>query len=393
MTDGMGAAGDAVRYSMHINLGLLQRNIDQSVSKDVEGEGLTGVAYNKKGKTNQNRKGTKQKGKETNQKGKEMHLHVPGLVKREPVLTRESSRTDGSGTLITLPSADEDRKEGMETGGGDGDGGDEEEEEGGEGKLISLAGLTLAILPHKEFPNLSAGKRETVKMIREAGEAIRRSRLQLKKQAAAAKTLKASPRQDSLNRDEFVFTRVQGTMHLTLLNRMDRLHRTRKANEESEAKASLVARVRRERVTRRGKIEAFQNHLKERVHVWKCQEEGRLEHQREALDRERQAESLQRCQHRELQHTSAKKQQEDRQLSNHFRQNSALIGNTLRSEDRKVSLSHSSAAVRDKVRQAKQEELEQQEEARKYLEHRRNRLCEQGKQGRHDVDARMLEVR
>ena len=57
-----------------------------------------------------------------------------------------------------------------------------------------------------------------------------------------------------------------------------------------------------------------------------------------------------------------------------------------------MSEEQSSAAVREKVRQVRQESLEQQEEARKYLEQRRNRLWEEGRQEKQDIDARMLEV-
>ena len=68
---------------------------------------------------------------------------------------------------------------------------------------------------------------------------------------------KHASKSDAMTKDEFVFTRVYGTMNLGLLRKMDQVHHTRKAREELEGKANLVARVRRERVMRRGKIEAF----------------------------------------------------------------------------------------------------------------------------------------
>ena len=128
------------------------------------------------------------------------------------------------------------------------------------------------------------------------------------------------------------------------------------------------------------------------MRVWKCREERRLEQRKEALDKEREEELVGLSRQREVGRRSAQKQQEERELSDCFRQNSAVISNTLCTEDRKVSEEQSSAAVREKVRQVRQESLEQQEEARKYLEQRRNRLWEEGRQEKQDIDARMLEV-
>ena len=252
---------------------------------------------------------------------------------------------------------------------------------------MSLSGLTLSVLPHEDIPPLVTSKRENVKMIREAEKEMCQSRLQVRQAPA-----KHASKSDAMTKDEFVFTRVYGTMNLGLLRKMDQVHHTRKAREELEGKTNLVARVRRERVMRRGKIEAFQNHLKDRVRVWKCREEGRLEQRKEALDKEREEELVGLSRQREVGRRSAQKQQEERELSDCFRQNSAVISNTLCTEDSKVSEEQSSAAVREKVRQVRQESLEQQEEARKYLEQRRNRLWEEGRQEKQDIDARMLEV-
>lgn len=352
--------------SIYINMGRLQQSIEQS----VEGAGLRGVAH---GKTRNARR------------EKTVHLHVPSVSKKDAVKDA-GSRTEPRQDVVKS-SDDQDTQVpvscGME------EDGDVEGAKGGatDESTMSLSGLTLSVLPHDDLPPLATSKRENVRMIREAEKALSMSRMQLKQAPA-----KPPYKPDAMTKDEFAFTRVYGTMNLGLLNKMDKVHHTHKVNKVQEGKANLVARVRRERVMRRGKIEAFQNHLKDRVHMWKCREEGRLERRREVLDKQREAELMEQSQQREVERRSAHKQQEKRELSDYFRQNSALISNTVCMEDRKVSVEQSCAAVQENVRQVRQESLEQQEEARRYLEHRRNRLWEEGRQEKKDIDARMLEV-
>jgi hypothetical protein len=356
-----------LQYTMHINLGKLQQSIDQSVDKNPDGVGPRGVAHGVTGKVK-------------NVRREKVNLHVPSSSKKGHVQDT-GSRAETRQDELLVPAEDQDIPHKVETG---------EDMEGvtPSERAMSLTGLTLSVMSHEDIPPLTTSKRENVRMIKEAEKEMCTSRRQLKHSPSK----KPSSKLDAMTKDEFSFTRVYGTMNLGLLNKMDKVHHIRRASEEQEEKAKLVARVRRDRVMCRGKVEAFQQHLKDKVRVWKCREEGKLEQRREVLDKERGAELAELSHHREVERRSAHKQQEDREMSNSFRQNSALIGNTLSAEDRKASADQNTVAVQDKVRQMKQDSLEQQEEARKYLEHRRNRMWEEGRQEKQNIDAKMLEV-
>lgn len=373
---GVDSDTNKLHYSMSINMGKLQQSIEQSVDRSGEGAWLRGVSRSRTRNARTD---------------KTVHLHVPSVSKKDGIKDGSSSRIEPRQDVMrTLDDEDVQMSRGME-----GDGGTEGVMGGAvDGSAMSLSGLTLSVLPHDDLPPLATSKRENVRMIREAEKELNKSRMQLKQSPAkpSKATSKATSKADAMTKDEFVFTRVYGTMNLSLLSKMDKVHHTRKANKVQEEKANLVARVRRERVMRRGKIEAFQNHLKDRVRMWKCREEGRLEQRREELDKQREAELMDQSRQREVERRSAHKQHEERELSDYFRQNSALISNTLCVEDRKVSVEQSCTVVQEKVRQVRQESLEQQEEARSYLEHRRNRLWEERRQEKQDIGARMLEV-
>lgn len=349
-----------LRYSMHINMDILQHSIEQS---DKEARQVL-FARNPR-------------------KEKAMLLRIPSITTKETSDTRTEAR-DGHDTR-TQDSRDTRTRD-------DGDVLTAIETVGGEqcGEDMAMTGQPLAVQPYQASSRLTTSNREDGNMIRQAIREINKCRLELKQTPVKKTEVKSKP--DAMSKDELLFTRVHGTMNLSLLNKMDGIHQARKTSKARAEKASLVARVRRERVMRKNKIEAFQNQLKEKVRVWKGKEEELLEQRREELERQREKELLKQCKQRELRHLSAHKQQEGREMSNNFRQNSSLITKTLSAEDHKVICGESSIIAQEKVRQVRQEVTDQQEEARKYLELRRSKLLQEGRQDKLEIDTRMLEV-
>ena len=256
---------------------------------------------------------------------------------------------------------------------------------------IQVTGLPLVPLPHDTIPPLTTTKRETVQDIRKAEKEISKHRLKSKQ--PPAKAARVSSKQDVMSKDDFVFTRVYGTMNLAVLRQVESTHHARKLAQEREERANWVARVRRERTTKRSKIEAYQNQLRERVQEWRGREEGRLERVREALGKEREAAMMQRFRQQEMAHTAWQRQAEEKEFSQNFKQNNTLISNTLALEDRKAAQETTSASVRERVRQVRRDSLEKQEEARRYMELRRTRLLQKGRESKEELDAKMLEVK
>lgn len=358
-------SSNKLKYSMHINLGRLQQNLEQT----ERNAGVVEVPH-----------GVLSKGGGRQRKEK-MYRH--SRTREEHSRTRRRTHDEHSRTHSMTQQSP---------------GGKAEEEESGKGGVaeetagqdMEVAGLAVAILPGEALPDLATSKRENVEMFRQAEREISKHLLRLKQ--PPPKNKKLSSGQEGMSKDDFVFTRVYGTMSLSVMRKMNSVHQTRKASEEHKERASKVAKVRRERVMRRGQIEAYQNHLRERVRLWKCEEDERLEQMREGLEKERQAKLRAQQEEQKAESVNVRKQRQEREFSSNFKQNSALISKTLSAEDRRASLSTTSATVRDKVQQVKQESWEQQEEVRRYLEQRRRKVLQDGREGKQEVDTRTLEV-
>lgn len=392
---GLDNATKKLKYSMHINLGRLQHNIEQSEVRDSAAGVVTlpSVGVFRKKKTSRSSRERCVQLQVPSKKAKK-RLEKTEIQKEEATVTKAPTKaptkvmaTAPTKVMATTPTkAMASKSDGRLEAGGEERKGNTLGETDGEG----LSGVALSVLLHEEIPDVSSSKRENVQMMRQAKQEISKHLLRLKQ--AQGKSPKVLSKPDAMSRDDLVFTRVQGTMQLSVLERMEKVHHTHKLREEHVQKASLVARVRRERVTKREKIEALQRHLKERIQQWKHREEGKLDLKKEALDQQRQAKLMEQYQRQEQEDLNLHKQKQDKELLGYFRQNTTLIGNTLSAEDRHVSADVGSATAKEQVGQIRQDSLEQQEEARKYLELRRERLQQQGRQDKQGLDARLLEV-
>ena len=399
---GVDSKSSKLRYSMHINLGRLQHSIEQSDKNPEVVEVSRGVLKRSKGGGRRERGEGVGRSKSWDVQSSRTHkVRFRTQDTRTQDTGTQDSRTHDSRTVDTRTQyfrreETSDSKDTKTESEGEGEAG-----QGGVVKAtttpgpdskpdqkMEVAGLTVAILPGEGLPELITSKRENVEMFRQAERQICKQLLRLKQPAPRHKPSE----EDGMSKNDFSFTRVYGTMGLSALRKVDKVQQMRKNKEEMKEKVDKVAKVRRERVLRRGQIEAYQKRLKERVQLWKCEEEGRLEQKRDELEKEHQvkveatkrrtkASQLNTCRHRE-----------EREFSSNFRQNSTLISNTLSAEDRSASLTSSSEKVKERVKQTREEGWEQQEEVRKYLEHRRNKILQEGKEGRQQVDTRTLEV-
>ena len=390
---GLDSATHRLKYSMHVNLRRLQQSIEQSERESEAATPLSRTGLNKAhaARTMQPlatspagkkaREASPARKKTTHSQATSPTSKMKGSVVvvrthdiKAESLAEETIVASRAQEDLTAPAKPHNTQQALTA------------QESLEEESIRVSGLTLAVLPHEAIPPLSATKRENVKGIRQAKKEISKHRLKLRQ--VPAKT----SRQDIMSKDDFIFTRVYGTMNLSVLRQVESVHHARKLSQEQEEKVSTVARVRRERITKRSKIVAFQNQLKEKVHEWRCREEGRLERAREALDKQREATLMQQYRKQEEANVFWQKQQQEREFSQNFKQNNTLISNTLAMEDRKTTQETTSASIRERVRQVRRDSLEKQEEARRYLELRRSRLLQEGRESKEELDAKMLEV-
>lgn len=368
---GLDSATRRLKYSMHVNLRRLHQSIEHS---DRESKGLTlpkaGLNKTHAARTMQPQ-ATSPAGKKKDGvlvvRTQDTKIRTE---KGEDIAASKAAQEDMStfpqppATLQTLSAQDS-----------------KEEEK------IGVSGLTLAVLPHEAIPPLSSTKRANSESIRQAKKEISKRLLKLKAPPAKHPITK-----DIMSKDDFVFTRIYGTMNLSVLRQVESVHHTRRLSQEQDERASVVASVRRERLTKRSKIAAYQNQLKERVMEWRGREEGRLERAREALERQREVTLMRQYSKQEEAHVAWQKQQQEREFSQNFKQNNTMISNTLALEDRRSAQEDTSASARERVRQVRRDSLEKQEEARRYLELRRTRLLREGRESNEELDAKMLEV-
>ena len=353
-----GVEGDRLRFSMTINLGKLQDHVDQT------------------------------------------HKHAAAMSVPHGVLRRRQCSHHTHKRRVDM--AEESKAEGEIEAKYDDDDEEEEEEEEVVGVVtaekeaesehgMEVAGLTVAILSAEDLPDLASSKRENVEQLQQARREINKHLLRLK-QPPPNKNRKLATNQDTMSKNDFLFTRVYGTMNLSTLREIGKVQQVRKTKEQSKERAERVAKVRRERVMQREKISAYQRHLREQVLLWRCEEEVRLEERREEKGKVREAELLALQQQREAETLNSQRKQAEREASGEFRRNSGLVSKALSAEDRQVRQDTSSATAREQVKQVRQESWEQQEAVQRYLEERRAKLLQEGKQDKREVDTRMLEV-
>ena len=265
-----------------------------------------------------------------------------------------------------------------------------ESEDNSKKTAVALSGQALDILPHEELPPLASIKKSNREMMRTAQKEIHEHMLKMK--LPLTKKSKDATRPDYMTKDNFIFTRAYATMKLSGVKKVEQVYHTRKQNKELMEKVVLVSRVRRERELRRNKRELLQTNLKDSVREWKAEEDAKLEQKRGALQEEKKRKIHKYVQKHSLDVLRTQKVQEDIQLSRDFGQNNILVNNTLCREDRRESLDASSAVCREKVQQARQDSIEQQEEVRKYMDLRRNKFLQEGRLSKEHLDARILEV-
>ncbi len=255
-----------------------------------------------------------------------------------------------------------------------------------EDTLGLISGTPLTVLPHETMPDLISSRKENGAMIRQAEKEIVEHVHSLKQPPATAKPVA------SMTRDDFMFTRVYATMNLAQLKNVDKLHLQNKKKKELSQKALLVSKVRQERLVRKKKIEAFQKKLREGARDWKSEEDGKLEQRRDNLDSHRERRLLSKLRDRDSGHLAVQREQQDRKFSQSFASHNTLVSNTVSHEDKAHSREGSSALYGERVRQARKDSLEQQEEVRMYLKLRRNRFMEEGKNTKKELNAKMIEV-
>lgn len=253
---------------------------------------------------------------------------------------------------------------------------------------IELAGQTAEVLIHNQLPDLATTKREDGKALRAAEREISQNFAKIR-QPPPQPVREQRPK--LAGKEHHSFTRAYATMTLSALRSIEKVHKARKKGEELMQKASLVSRIKQERVIRRSKVEEFQRSLRENALEWKSDEIHRLEEARSKQKEQQQAEILKRSQAHDNAIMSIQRQLEDQEFASEFRRQNTLVGSTLSKEDRKISKDSIQSETKERVKLARELSAEQQKLVSKYMESRKTKLIREGVEKKNELDVKLLE--
>ena len=255
-----------------------------------------------------------------------------------------------------------------------------------ESDAVQISGSPVRILAHDQRPDLVEVKKKEGNEIREAEKEILKAICKEKEPPSIQNKPKISAK------DALLFTRAAATMTLSALQSVEQTHLASKKSDSLKQKASTVATIRKERATRRAKIETFKRKVRDQARDWKNDEDHKLAEQKEKMKERRMSNLLTQSEEYDQ---AAKKWLEQIQEQKHacdFGVQNTMVGTTLDKEDFKAQKESEAAEMRDVVREAREQAQEKQEMVRRYMELRRIKLLQEGEEARKKLSSKMLEV-
>ena len=363
---GMDAASSKMKYTMHINLGKLQQKLKDA--ENLQPEGINKAfqsTFRYKGKSNTKGQKVKQL---SPRKGRDEMETLPKSetsAKDADVLTSDSLAKG-----VQLPETIDNRGE-----------------VGGES--MEVMGHFVRAVPCDRVTDTVMSKKEDGKRVRIAEKEIKESAEKAKEQPSKSRKVKEST---GMSKDELLFTRACGTMTLSALRAVEKVHEARKKADTLIQKANLVSQMKQERMERREKIEKFRRDLKEDITMWKITEEDRLERMREQILAKTNEELLSKSQCLDTAAIATQRAAEDQKLACEFSQQNTLVGNMISREDQKLSKNASYQERKERVERMREVSREHQEMVKKFMELREAKLLQECATARKELDAKMLQV-
>ena len=369
---GMDAASSKMKYTMHINLGKLQQKLTDA--ENLQPEGINKAfqsTFRYKGKSNT--------------KGQKVKQLSPrkGRDETETLPKSETSAKDANVLMsnslaksVQLPEAADNKV------------GDEVRSEVG-GESMKVKGHFVRALPCDRVTDTIMSKKEDGNRVRIAEKEIKESTEKAKEQPSKSHKVKEST---GMSKDELLFTRACGTMTLSALRAVEKVHEARKQANALIQKANLVSQMKQERMERREKIEKFRRDLKEDITMWKITEEDRLDRMREQILVKKNEELLSKSQCLDTAAIATQRHAEDQKLACEFSQQNTLVGNMISREDQKLSKNASYQERKERVERMREVSREHQEMVKKFMELREAKLLQECATARKELDAKMLQV-
>ena len=263
---------------------------------------------------------------------------------------------------------------------------DEESMSKPESDTVQISGSPVKILAHDQRPDLADVRKKEGNEIREAEKEI------LKAVSKGKEPPSIQNKPNISAKDALLFTRASATMTLSALQSVEQTHLASKKFDSLKQKTNTVATIRKERATRRAKIETFKRKVRDQARDWKNDEDHKLEEQREKIKERRMSNLLKQS----VEYDQAtKKRLEQIQEQKHaceFAVQNTMIGTTLDKEDFKAQKESEAAEMRDMLREAREQAQEKQEMVKRYMELRRVKLLQEGEEARKKLNSKMLEV-
>ena len=363
---GMDAASSKMKYTMHINLGKLQQKLTDA--ENLQPEGINKAfqsTFRYKGKSNTKGQKVKQL---SPRKGRDETETLPKSetsAKGADVLTSDSLAKG-----VQLPETADNRGE-----------------VGGES--MEVMGHFVRAVPCDRVADTVTSKKEDGNRVRIAEKEIKESAEKAREQPSKSCKVKEST---GMSKDELLFTRACGTMTLSALRAVEKVHKARKKADTLIQKANLVSQMKQERMERREKIEKFRRDLKEDITMWKITEEDRLESMREQILTKKNEELLNKSQCLDTAAIATQRATEDQKLACEFSQQNTLVGNMISREDQKLSKNASYQERKERVERMREVSREHQEMVKKFMELREAKLLQECATARKELDAKMLQV-
>ena len=365
---GMDAASSKMKYTMHINLGKLQQKLTDA--ENLQPEGINKAfqsTFRYKGKSNT-------KGQKVKQLSPSKGRDETGTLPKSEMSAKDADvlTSDSLAKSVQLPEAADNQVRG---------------EVGGES--MEVMGHFVRAVPCDRVTDTVMSKKEDGNRVRNAEKEIKESAEKAKEQPSKSRKVKEST---GMSKDNLLFTRACGTMTLSALRAVEKVHEARKKADTLIQKANLVSQMKQERMERREKIEKFRRDLKEDITMWKITEEDRLERMREQILARKNDELLSKLQCLDTAAIVTQRHAEDQNFACEFSQQNTLVGNMICREDQKLSKNASYQERKERVERMREVSREHQEMVKKFMELREAKLLQECATARKELDAKMLQV-
>lgn len=196
----------------------------------------------------------------------------------------------------------------------------------------------------------------------------------------------------ALTKDQLLFASAYVSVATSAIKTLENLDHLKRKDEVLSRKAAQVARLKEDRVTRAGHVEAFRQSQKDGIHAWKDSHVEALLKRKRLVAMEKGSLACCHVTMRERKASRARTLKEDREFEIEFNMQNVAIGDALADEDKRTRNNARQRDVRVVVEE-RREELERGVTLVKgYLRRREADHVRKGVTFKKDLEAKMCEV-